>query len=200
MTTNGHGVAAFDFATVSGCNQLDSGSAHARGSVTDLQMTDFLTLYGFLLQHPWVTRITPLCRGSVLKAQAVTIMCVRWKVFMKYPQFLVQHRICHSVTFCLLIILLRFRTVPCWLCVIYQARSSLCTTKISLGLMINAVVLLTTSRRLFGGLVIAQSSINWVRVCSLSSDSSSEVKHQILVRNWDVLIIQPTPLISGGKL
>ena len=31
MTTNHHGVAAFDFATVSGCNQLVVGPTHARG-------------------------------------------------------------------------------------------------------------------------------------------------------------------------
>ena len=30
-TTNRHGVAAFDFATVSGCDQLDVGPTHARG-------------------------------------------------------------------------------------------------------------------------------------------------------------------------
>ena len=30
-TTNSHGVAAFDFATVSGCDQLVVGPTHARG-------------------------------------------------------------------------------------------------------------------------------------------------------------------------
>ena len=30
-TTNRHGVAAFDFATVSGCDQLVVGPTHARG-------------------------------------------------------------------------------------------------------------------------------------------------------------------------
>ena len=39
-TTNRHGVAAFDFATVSGCDQLVAGSTHARGGTLDLLMTD----------------------------------------------------------------------------------------------------------------------------------------------------------------
>ena len=40
-TTNYHGVAAFDFATVSGCDQLVVGPTHACGSlVVDLLMTD----------------------------------------------------------------------------------------------------------------------------------------------------------------
>ena len=30
-TTNRHGIAAFDFATVSGCDQLVAGPTHARG-------------------------------------------------------------------------------------------------------------------------------------------------------------------------
>ena len=37
---NHHGVAAFDFATVSGCNQLVVDRTHARGGTFDLLMTD----------------------------------------------------------------------------------------------------------------------------------------------------------------
>ena len=45
---------------------------------------------------------------------------------------------------------------PCWLDVMYQPRSSVCETKISLGLMINAGMLLASSRKFFfGGPVIA---------------------------------------------
>ena len=40
MTMNRHGVAAFDFATVSGCDQLVDGPTHARGGTLDLLMTD----------------------------------------------------------------------------------------------------------------------------------------------------------------
>ena len=39
-TTNRLGVAAFDFATVSGCDQLVVGPTHARGGTLDLLMTD----------------------------------------------------------------------------------------------------------------------------------------------------------------
>ena len=38
--TNSHGVAAFDFATVSGCDQLVVGPTHARSGILDLLMTD----------------------------------------------------------------------------------------------------------------------------------------------------------------
>ena len=40
MTMNRHGVAAFDFATVSGCDQLIVGPTYARGETLDLLMTD----------------------------------------------------------------------------------------------------------------------------------------------------------------
>ena len=40
VTTNCHGVAAFDFVAVSGCDQLVVGSTHARGGTLDLLMTD----------------------------------------------------------------------------------------------------------------------------------------------------------------
>ena len=39
-TTNCHGVAAFDFATVSGCDQLVVGPTDARGGALSLPMTD----------------------------------------------------------------------------------------------------------------------------------------------------------------
>ena len=39
-TTNRHGVAAFDFVTVSSCEQLVVGPTHACGGTLDLLMTD----------------------------------------------------------------------------------------------------------------------------------------------------------------
>ena len=39
-TTNRHGVAALDFATVSACDQLVIGPTHVRGGTRDLLMTD----------------------------------------------------------------------------------------------------------------------------------------------------------------
>ena len=38
--TNRHGVADFDFLTVSGCDQLVVGSTHSFGGTLDLLMTD----------------------------------------------------------------------------------------------------------------------------------------------------------------
>ena len=38
--TNRHGISAFDFATVSSCDQLVVGPTHARGGTLDLLMTD----------------------------------------------------------------------------------------------------------------------------------------------------------------
>ena len=43
MTTNHHGVASFDFATVFGCDQLVVGPTHSCGGPFDLLMTDILT-------------------------------------------------------------------------------------------------------------------------------------------------------------
>ena len=39
-TMNHHAVAAFDFATVSGCDQLVVGPTHARGGTLDLLIDD----------------------------------------------------------------------------------------------------------------------------------------------------------------
>ena len=39
-STNRHGVAAFNFSTVSGCDLLVVGPTHARGGTLDLLMTD----------------------------------------------------------------------------------------------------------------------------------------------------------------
>ena len=43
-TTNRHGVAAIDFAIVSGCDQLVVCTTHARGVTLDLLLTDVLDL------------------------------------------------------------------------------------------------------------------------------------------------------------
>ena len=46
-TTNRHGVAAFDFKTVSSCDQLVVGPTHARGGTLDLLMIDVQPCTGF---------------------------------------------------------------------------------------------------------------------------------------------------------
>ena len=52
-TTNRHGVAALDFATVSGCDQLVIDPTHTRGATLDLRMTDVPDLV-------WVAVVAPL--------------------------------------------------------------------------------------------------------------------------------------------
>ena len=51
-TTNRHGVVEFDFATVSGCDQLVVGPTHARGGTLDL-MTDAPDIV-------WVSVVAPI--------------------------------------------------------------------------------------------------------------------------------------------
>ena len=73
--TNSHGVAAFDFATVSGCDQLVVGPTHARGVILDLLMTDVPDLIQVLLQHPLVTQITPRSQRS-FRRHKLFLTCV----------------------------------------------------------------------------------------------------------------------------
>ena len=51
-TTNHHGVAAFDSATVSGCDQLVVSPTHARGGTLDLLMTDVTDLVWVAVAAP----------------------------------------------------------------------------------------------------------------------------------------------------
>ena len=57
-TTNRHGVAAFDFATVSGCDQLVVGSTHARGGTLDLLMTDVPDLVRVAVVAPYNSTVS----------------------------------------------------------------------------------------------------------------------------------------------
>ena len=79
-TTNHHGVAAFDFATVSGCDQLVVGPTHARGGTLDLLMTDVPDLVRVAV----VAQIGNSDHSSLLAvismAQAVPNLCVSRKV------------------------------------------------------------------------------------------------------------------------
>ena len=56
-TTNTHGVAAFEFATVSGCGQLVVGPTNARGGTFDILMTDLPDLV-------WVAVAAPIGSSS----------------------------------------------------------------------------------------------------------------------------------------
>ena len=113
-------------------------------------------------------------------AQAVSNLCVSRKVFLK-------HQVNWN-TVCGALLDLPWRNIwssdnpvevlnsifPCWLDVMYPPRSSMCITRISLGLTINADVLLTSSRRLFfGGPVIILGLIGK----SLFAVNSEQMKH-----------------------
>ena len=77
-TTNHHGVAAFDFATVSGCHQLVAGPTHSRGGTLDLLMTDVPDLVR-------VSVVAPIGNSDHSSmAQAVPNLCVSGKVFLKH--------------------------------------------------------------------------------------------------------------------
>ena len=83
-TTNHHGVAAIDFATVSGCDQLVVGPTHARGGTLDLLMTDVPDLV-------WVAVVAPIGNSDhsslsavISMTQAVPNLCVSRKVFLKH--------------------------------------------------------------------------------------------------------------------
>ena len=117
-TTNRPGVAVFDFATVSGCDQLVVGPTHARGSTLYLRMTDVPDLV-------WVSVVAPIgnsdhssLSSAILMAQAVPNLCVSRKFSLNIKligiQFMMQCRICPGVTFGLLtIMLMLFMSICC---------------------------------------------------------------------------------------
>ena len=83
-TTNRHGVAAFDFATVSGCDQLVVGPTHARGGTLDLLMTDVPDLARVSVVAPIGNSDHSSLSAVISMAQAVPILCVSRKVFLKH--------------------------------------------------------------------------------------------------------------------
>ena len=83
-TTNRHGVAAFDFATVSGCDQLVVGPTHARGGTFALLMTDVPDQVRVAVVAQ-IGNSNHLSLSAVISmAQAVPNLCVSRKVFLKH--------------------------------------------------------------------------------------------------------------------
>ena len=83
-TTNSHGVAAFDFATVFGCDQLVIGPTHARGGILDLMMTDVPDIIQVAVVAP-ISNSDHFSLSAVIStAQAVPNLCVSRKVFLKH--------------------------------------------------------------------------------------------------------------------
>ena len=82
--TNSHGVAAFDLATVSGCDQLVVGPTHVRGGILDLLMTDVPDLFLVDVVAPIGNSDHWSLSAVILTAQAVPNLCVSRKVFLKH--------------------------------------------------------------------------------------------------------------------
>ena len=111
-TANRQGVAAFDFATVSGCDQLVFGTAHSRILTLDLMMTDVPDLVRVAVVAPIGKSDHSSMSVVISMAQTVPNLCVSRKVFLIHQvnlnKSLVQYAICPGVKFGLLTILLRF--------------------------------------------------------------------------------------------
>ena len=75
-TTNRHGVAAFDFAAFSGCDQLVVGPTHARGGTLDLLMTDVPDLKRVAVVAPIGNSDHSTLSAVISMAQAVPNLCV----------------------------------------------------------------------------------------------------------------------------
>ena len=138
------------------------GPTHARGGTLDLLMTDVPDLVRISVVAPIGDSDHSSLLAVISTAQAVPNLCVSRKVFLKHKVNWNTVRAAMQdlpgITFGLLTILLWFGMsfCSCWLDVLFQSRSSACATRISLGLMINAGMLLASSRRLiFCGPVIA---------------------------------------------
>ena len=83
-TTNHHGVAAFDYATLSGCDQLVVGPTHARGGTLDLLMTDVPDLVRVSVVAPIGNSDHSSLSTVISMAQAVPNLGVSRKVFLKH--------------------------------------------------------------------------------------------------------------------
>ena len=83
-TTYRQGVAAFDFSTVFGCDQLVVGSTHARGGTLDLLMTDVPDLVRVAVVAPIGNSDHSSLSAVISMAQAVPNLCVSRKVFLKH--------------------------------------------------------------------------------------------------------------------
>ena len=83
-STNRHEVAPFNFATVSGCDQLVVGPTHARGETFDLLMTDVPDLVRVAVVAPIGNSDHSSLLAVISMAQAVPNLCVRRKVFLKH--------------------------------------------------------------------------------------------------------------------
>ena len=82
--TNHHGVAAFDFATVSGCDQFVVDQTHASGGTLDLLMTDVSDLVQVAVRAPIGNSDHSSLLGVISMALAVPNLFVNRKGFLKH--------------------------------------------------------------------------------------------------------------------
>ena len=83
-TTNRHGVTAFDFATVSGCDQLVIGPTHASGGTRDLLMTDVPDLVRLAVVAPLSSSDHSPLSIAISMAQAIPNLCVSRRGHLKH--------------------------------------------------------------------------------------------------------------------
>ena len=81
-TTNRHGVTAFDFATVSGCDQLVVGPTHARAGTLDLLMTDVPDLVRVAVVASLGSSDHPSLSVVISISQSVPNLCVSRKILL----------------------------------------------------------------------------------------------------------------------
>ena len=111
-TTNRHGVAAFNFATVSGRDQLVVGQTHVRAATLDLLMTNVPDLVRVAVVAPIGNSDHFSLSAVISMAQAVPNLCVSRKVFLKHQ--VKRNTVCGAIqdlpwhNIGLLTILLRF--------------------------------------------------------------------------------------------
>ena len=84
VAINRYGVAAFEFATVSGCDQLVVGPTHARCGTLDLLMTDAPDVVRVAIVAPIGNSDHSSLSVVISMAQAVPNVCVSRKVFLKH--------------------------------------------------------------------------------------------------------------------
>ena len=83
-TTNSHGVVAFDFATVSGGDQLVAGPTHTRGGILHPLMTNVPDLIQVAVVAPIGNSDHSSLSAVISTAQAVPNLYVSRKVFLKH--------------------------------------------------------------------------------------------------------------------
>ena len=139
-------------------------SAQQRGATLDRPMTDVPDLVRVTIVAAMGNSDHSSLSAVISMAQAVLNLCVSRKVFLKHQVY--SNTVCgairdlpwRKVWLADNPVLILNEHLACWFGVMYQPRSSVCATGISLGLMINAIIagiLLASIRRLiFGGPVI----------------------------------------------